>query len=354
MRQPTRRGIVVLSSVVLAGWLSSGCIAEPLEGEAVDRAATTVRGEPGASAFMPTQLNQSLEAAPDPELLPRTPASNSVITGNGINYHGGAVLKGNVAIYDILYGSWVTGGPHASDSGLTISLVETWIGNPSSGQDSSNWEAINTTYGDATGDASGHATLTRDAFDSFSAGTTLSTNDGSLQGVVARAINSGRLPLNPNAIYFVLTTSEVNATSGSAAFCTQFCGFHNHTTINGVDIKYAFVGNPDRCPSACEPQFPKSPNNSPAADAMVNVMAHELVETMSDPDLNAWFDGSGNENADKCAFKYGPVQFDANGAKYNQTITGTAIGLHWLIQMNWENSRGGGCTQRLGGPFFSQ
>jgi len=307
---------------------------------------------------MPTQLSGSMSVADADEVQIDAVATDSastdtVVTGNGINYHGGPVLKGDVPFYDILYGSWTTGGPRPSDSFGTVNLVETWIGgNPSAGLDNGNWELINSTYGDSTGNVVGHALLNRDAFDGFSAGTTLSTNDGSLQGVVARAINSGRLPLNPNAIYFVLTTSEVNVTTGTAAFCTQFCGFHNHTTINGVDIKYAFVGNPDRCPRACEPQFPMSPNNNPAADAMVSVMAHEMVETISDPDLNAWFDGAGNENADKCVFKYGPVQFDANGAKYNQTIPGTAIGFHWLVQMNWENSRGGGCSQRLGGPFF--
>jgi hypothetical protein len=27
---------------------------------------------------------------------------------------------------------------------------------------------------------------------------------------------------------------------------------------------------------------------------------------------------------------------------------------HWLIQMNWENARGGECDQKLGGKFYGQ
>lgn len=366
MKQLPNRVIVYLSTISLVVLLGANCVGVESSEKTTDQAITTVRRayDQTTSALMPTQINHvfTTDGSFDPyganiecksENLSNMPTMDAVITGNGINYHGGPVMKEDVAIYDILYGSWLTGGPSPSDSGGTISLVETWSGNPATGQDNSNWERINSTYGDNSGNVSGHATLKKDAFDEFSAGTALSTNDGTLQGVVARAINSGRLPLNPNGVYFVFTTSEVNVTTGSAVFCSQFCGFHNHTTINGVDIKYAFVGNPDRCPQACEPQFPMSPNNNPAADGMVNVMAHELVETISDPDLNAWFDSSGNENADKCVFKYGPVQVDANGARYNQTIPGTAVGFHWLIQMNWENSRGGGCSQRLGGPFFN-
>jgi hypothetical protein len=147
----------------------------------------------------------------------------------------------------------------------------------------------------------------------------------------------------------VLTSSDVNESSG---FCRTYCGFHTHATIGGADIKYAFVGNVDRCQSGCEIQ-PTGPN-SPAtgvggADGMSNTITHETEEAITDPDLNAWFDASGNEDADKCNFKFGPTQTASNGAKFNQTFGGH----NWMIQMEWENSRGGGCDQTLGGPFFT-
>ena len=55
------------------------------------------------------------------------------------------------------------------------------------------------------------------------------------------------------------------------------------------DIKYAFVGNPDRCPVACAAQT-TGPNGNAGADGMASIIAHELEEAVTDPDLNAWYD----------------------------------------------------------------
>jgi hypothetical protein len=37
---------------------------------------------------------------------------------------------------------------------------------------------------------------------------------------------------------------------------------------------------------------------------MISIVAHELVEAVSDPRVNAWLDGYGLENADKCAVSF--------------------------------------------------
>src|SRR5260370_914541 len=92
------------------------------------------------------------------------------------------------------------------------------------------------------------------------------TRGGSLpQAGAGCAINGGKVPSDANGVSFGLTSADVNETSG---FCTQYCGWHNNTSIGGKDIKYSFVGNPDRCPSACEQQSASSPNNNPGADGM--------------------------------------------------------------------------------------
>ena len=133
-----------------------------------------------------------------------------------------------------------------------------------------------------------------------------STNlsDTSLRTTVTNALNSGALPRDANGVYFVLSSSNINETSG---FCTQYCGFHTHATLGGVDIKYAFVGNPDRCPSGCEIQ--RTGPNSPAAgvggaDGLINVFSHEQFEAITDPDLNAWFDASGQEEFRQVQFQF--------------------------------------------------
>ena len=60
----------------------------------------------------------------------------------------------------------------------------------------------------------------------------------------------------------------------------------------------------------------------------------------SDPTLKAWFDASRQENADKCAWKFGATSTASNGAKYNVVING----VQYLIQQNWVNANGGYCA----------
>ena len=57
-------------------------------------------------------------------------------------------------------------------------------------------------------------------------------------------------------------------------------------------------------PTSCS-ALSNSPNNDFGADAEVNTLTHELEETNTDPQLNAWYDSVGNENADKCAWTFG-------------------------------------------------
>jgi len=163
-----------------------------------------------------------------------------------------------------------------------------------------------------------------------------SLTDANIQTIVSEAISANALPKDTSAVYFVLTSADVTASSG---FCTQYCGWHTHGTIGGSDIKYSFVGNADRCPSSCAQQT-TSPNGNAGADAMVSIVAHELEEAVTDPDLNAWYDRRGAENADKCAWTFGTQSTASNGSKYNVTLGGSKF----LIQQNWVNASGGYCS----------
>jgi hypothetical protein len=154
-------------------------------------------------------------------------------------------------------------------------------------------------------------------WDTAAYGTAL--GDANIQAIVAWTINNGKLAYDANGIYFVLTSPEITETSG---FCTNYCGWHTHFALNGAaanDVKYAFVGNPSKqCPTACEAQQASSPNGNPGADGMASVISHELAEATTDPDLTAWYDTRGYENADKCAWTFGQHQYHAtNGAWAN-------------------------------------
>ena len=62
----------------------------------------------------------------------------------------------------------------------------------------------------------------------------------------------------------------------------QYCGWHWYGTANNVQAKYAFIGNSARCASACSAQA-TGPNGASGADGMASIIAHELVEAVSDP-----------------------------------------------------------------------
>jgi hypothetical protein len=243
--------------------------------------------------------------------------------GSGISYHGGPVITGTTNVYYIWYGNW------SGNSATTIltDLAQNLGGSP--------YFNINTTYYNGSGvhvsNAVGYGGSTTD---SYSQGTSLS--DAQIKTVVSSAISSGRLTLDTNAVYFVLTSADVTASSG---FCTQYCGWHTHGTISGSDVKYSFVGNPDRCPASCEDQT-TGPNGNAGADGMASIIAHELEEAVTDPDLNAWYDSRGAENADKCAWTFGTQYTVANGAKANVKLGAR----DFLIQQNWVNSGSGSCS----------
>ena len=243
---------------------------------------------------------------------------------NGIGYHGGPVMTNGSNVYYIWYGNW---------SGNSATTILTDFASSMGG---SSYFNINTTYYNGS---SQHVlnvvNYVGSTNDNYSQGNNLS--DAGVQAVVSSAISSGRLPKDSNGVYFVLTSADVNETSG---FCTQYCGWHTHGSIAGLDVKYSFVGNPDRCPSACAAQA-TGPNGNAGADGMASIIAHELEEATTDPDLNAWYDTRGQENADKCAWTFGSTYTTSNGAKANMTL-GTR---DYLIQQNWVNASGGYCAK---------
>ena len=260
-----------------------------------------------------------------PPGIAKAPPGNARPQGNnGIAYHGGPLILGTTNAYYIWYGNW---------NGNTATTILTDLASNIGGSPYFN---INTTYYNGSNvHVSNSVHYAGSTTDSYSQGTALS--DSGVQAVVSSAIGAGRLPKDTNAVYFVLTSADVNETSG---FCTQYCGWHTHGAIGGSDIKYAFIGNPDRCPSACAAQT-IGPNGNAGADGMASIISHELEEAVTDPDLNAWYDRRGQENADKCAWTFGTTYTVANGSDANMKLGSR----DFLIQQNWVNASGGFCAK---------
>jgi hypothetical protein len=301
--------VLALMALSTFGLAMAACVADTGdEGDDESAAATDVAPQAEGKSIMPVKGYAK-------------PTGSA--TSNGISYHGGSVMTSGVNLYFIWYGNW-SGN---SATSILTTLAQNIGGSP--------YFNINTTYTNSSGTKVQNVVTYKSSTSvAYPYGTSLS--DAKIQQVVADAINSGALPSDSKGLYFVLTSSDVTASSG---FCTQYCGWHSNGSINGVTIKYSFVGNADRCPSSCEAQT-TGPNGNAGADAMASILAHELEETVTDPLGTAWYDSQGYENGDKCAWTFGTTSTAANGAKYNVTLGG----LKYLIQQNWVNASGGYCA----------
>jgi hypothetical protein len=241
-----------------------------------------------------------------------------------ITYHNGPVILGGTHVYYIWYGGWTTSGSAGYDpyAATILNTLASHIGG-------SPYFNINTTYYSGTSSYVTNAvSLNGSCTDNYSQGTNLT--DRAVGTVVGSAIGRCFGTPDPQGVYFVLASKDVKENSG---FCSQYCGWHTYGTMNGVNVKYAFIGDSAACLNACS-MFGsaglKAPNGDPGADGMASIIAHELEESTTDPLLNAWYDSQGEENADKCAWTFGTVTQTSN-ASYNVNFGG----LNYLIQQNW-------------------
>jgi phosphate-induced protein 1 len=246
-------------------------------------------------------------------------------TSDPIQYNGGPVMTSTSnAVYFIWYGVWNSTAP---------GILTDWANNIGG----STYFNINTTYYDSTNTYVTNAINYGGSYtDDYSQGSSI--DDNGVEAIVSNAISNNDLPLDPNGIYMVLAGSDVTETTG---MCSQYCGWHYFGSIGGQTTTYAFIGNPDACPSACEAQT-SSPNGDSGADGAASIMSHELEETVTDPQVSAWYDASGEENGDKCAWNFGTEQTAPNGSMFNVMIGSR----NYLIQQNW-NAATQACAQGL-------
>jgi hypothetical protein len=256
-----------------------------------------------------------------------TVGSTSALTSrNQLTYHHGAVFS-TPSVYLVWYGNWAqsNGTDNAAGQQIIRDFFAAIGGSP--------YFMINSHYVGSTNSITGHVTWTgKEASPGYSHGKTLS--DATIATVVSDAIAAGSLPKDTNGLYFVLTSSDVNESSG---FCTQYCGWHTAGTVSGSHLRYAFVGNAARCITSCAIQS-TSPNGNAGVDGMISVVAHELEEATTDADINAWYAKSGAENGDDCAWTFGTSYTVANGSFANMKL-GTR---DFLIQRNVDFRSTGG------------
>lgn len=216
-----------------------------------------------------------------------------------MTYHGGPILP-SVSVRAIFWGSsW------PSYTGDEITGMDSWY----KGVGGTSYAATVDEYTDAAGQSvSSSITYQGHIIDGSSVPKHLSTS-----AVLAEACKAGA-PVTANGYYPVY----VDKPRGGA----NYCAYHSWGSCNGTQIEFGFFFKPDG-DAGCNPNSTVSGQSEGlAADA--NVSGHELSETRSDPNGNAWYDNSGGENGDKCAWAF--------GGPY--VLLGST---EWKIQGNWSN-----------------
>ena len=122
--------------------------------------------------------------------------------------HGGQVIT-TPSVYVIWYGNWAQGNSTDTAAGqqVVVDFFNAIGGSP--------YYKINATY---TGSGiTGNVNYGGSTSVAYPYGASLS--DAQIQTVVSDAITGGKVPNDANGLYFVLTSSDVTASSG---FCTQY------------------------------------------------------------------------------------------------------------------------------------
>jgi hypothetical protein len=264
-----------------------------------------------------------------------------------ILYHGGLVMNQSNSVYVIYYGTFP-------------STTQPIINNFLSGLSGSAPYGVNTSYNQGAGTPSippsyrfrlptaspGPKPSGSVYWDNYSQGSQL--HGGSIPQIVTHAISAG-LPPDQNAVYLVVTSPDVKI----SGFCNSFCAYHTSTAMvyNNVSlhIRYALIPDPTQRCSGCNGGIAVygdtvTPNGDMGADTMTDDIMHELSETVTDPDITAWYTQSGAENGDLCNYVYGTAQigFDATGAQYHYNVM--LGGKPYLVQLIWKNAGTGYCA----------
>jgi hypothetical protein len=298
-----------------------------------------------------------------------SPLGSSVVGGaaaasSNLIYHGGPVMTSNTnyAFY------WEPSGSPAYPAGYQqgVNRYLEDLAHDSGGDQ--NVDSVATQYTNGSGEAV--------AYDSHFAGAIVDTDpypkngckkapicltDAQLQAELSGYIAAHALPRDLAHEYFMLTPPgvedcfEATGPECSAGSTSPFyCAYHNSFASGGGVIVYAndpyVTGN-----SGCDDG--EHPNESPSDGALQGGLSHEHNESITDPELNAWYGPEGDENGDKCrtfedASEFGtPLGKAPDGSRYNQLIDARE---YWY-QQEWSNE-GSTCRQRyaLSGPAVTK
>jgi hypothetical protein len=220
-----------------------------------------------------------------------------------MTYHGGKIMPTAVTKAIFWGTSWGT------YSGDKITGIDAWY----TGFSNSNYAKTSDEYTGSNGQVAPSTTHQGHVID-----TSAASGGGNTSAILAEVCKVITSPDPSGNGYYAVYTDLPRGNAG-------YCAWHSAGTCGGTAVQFAFFWKLDGDPG-CDPGD-TSGKHSQGLAALANVSGHELSEARSDPaSPGAWYDSSGYENGDKCAWTF------------NVPLVTFSDGNQWKIQGEWSNA----------------
>jgi hypothetical protein len=218
-----------------------------------------------------------------------------------MSWHSGTVMP--VAVTENIF--W--GTSWGSYSGDKMTGLDTWY----AGFSGSDYAKTSDEYSGSNGSVSSTTSHEGHVIDTSAASS--GNNTSAILAEVCKEITP-----DPSGYgYYAVYTDLPRGNSG-------YCAWHSYGSCGGIPIQFAFFWKLDGDPG-CDPKSTVA-GESQGLAALANVTGHELSEARTDPTSAGWYDSSGQENGDKCAWTFNvPYVTFSNGST-------------WKIQGEWSNA----------------
>lgn len=233
---------------------------------------------------------------------------------------------------------WAPPGTDFSSDPNYIGIVNQYITDLAASDGSRNSLAVTSEYTNGAGTklsysvTAGSPITDTNAFPvsgcSLKAGYTFCLTDGQLRTELQSLVTANNLPTGTSYLYPVFFPPGVQTSDGpTSRSCEQYNGYHSAFQLPNNAGTVVYSNEPYL---ACSPNG-QQPNNDPTADVAVDILNHEVAESITDPlsgpGQAGYLDAKGNEIGDECNGDYGPplgfADGDSNGNRgYNQVLNG--------------------------------
>jgi hypothetical protein len=220
-----------------------------------------------------------------------------------MTYHGGVIMP-TANVTAIYWGtSW------ANYTGDKISGLASWY----AGFSGSNYAKTSDEYTGSNGQVGATTSYAGNYVDTSAAG-----NGNNTSAILAEVCKMIKNPDPSGNGYYPVYVDLGRGSNG-------YCAYHSVGTCSGIRVQFGFFFKLDG-DAGCDPGD-TSGLHSQGLAALSNVSGHELSEARTDPsNPGAWYDSSGQENGDKCAWTF------------NVPLVTFSNGTQWKIQGEWSNA----------------